>query len=104
MSVKTLDRQGRWRNKIVALRMSPEENEHLDKLIKLSGLSKQDYLIHRILKKEITVHYSPRVFKAFRNQINDFNELLRDAQSVDKETAELIAYTIDLLQKFREEE
>lgn len=32
MSVKTLDRQGRWRNKIVALRMSPEENEHLDKL------------------------------------------------------------------------
>ncbi|MBC1419341.1 mobilization protein [Listeria fleischmannii] len=84
--------------------MSPEENEHLNKLVKLSGLTKQEYLIHRILKEEITVNYSPRVFKAFRNQINEFNELLKNAQSIDKETAELIAYTIDLLQKFREEE
>ncbi|WP_187986216.1 plasmid mobilization protein [Listeria marthii] len=103
MSVKTLDRQGRWRNKVVALRMSPEENDHLNKLVKLSGLTKQEYLIHRILKEDITVNYSPRVFKAFRNQINEFNELLKDTQPVDKETAELIAYTIDLLQKFREE-
>ncbi|EAH3820980.1 mobilization protein, partial [Listeria monocytogenes] len=46
MSVKALDRQGRWRNKIVAFRVSPEENEHLNKLVKLSGLNKQDYLIH----------------------------------------------------------
>ncbi|CUL14988.1 mobilization protein [Listeria monocytogenes] len=104
MSVKVLDRQGRWRNKIVAFRVSPEENEHLNRLVKLSGLNKQDYLIHRVLKEEITVNYSPRVFKAFRNQINEFNELLKNAQPVDRATAEIIAYTIDLLQKFREEE
>ncbi|EHR7112089.1 mobilization protein [Listeria welshimeri] len=103
MSVKTLDGKGRWRNKIVAFRVSPEENEHLNKLVKLSGLNKQEYLIHRILMEEITVNYSPRVFKAFRNQINEFSELLKDTQPVDKETAELMAYTIDLLQKFREE-
>ncbi|EAE4152542.1 mobilization protein, partial [Listeria monocytogenes] len=48
-------------------------------------------------------NYNPRVFKAFRNQINEFSELLKDTQPVDKETAELMAYTIDLLQKFREE-
>ncbi|MBC1795458.1 mobilization protein [Listeria booriae] len=103
MSVKALDRQGRWRNKIVGFRVSPEENEHLNKLVKLSGLNKQEYLIHRILMEEVTVNYSPRVVKAFRNQINEFSELLRDAQPVDKETAELMAYTIDLLQKLREE-
>ncbi|EAG1697304.1 mobilization protein [Listeria monocytogenes] len=103
MSVKTLDRQGRWTNRVVALRMSPEENDHLNKLVKLSGLTKQEYLIHRILKEDITVNYSPRVFKAFRNQINEFSELLKDTQPVDKETAELMAYTVDLLQKFREE-
>ncbi|MBC1606034.1 mobilization protein [Listeria rocourtiae] len=103
MSVKTLDGKGRWKNKIVAFRVSPEESEHLNKLVKLSGLNKQEYLIHRILKEELTVNYSPRVFKAFRNQINEFGELLKEAKLVDKETAELIAYTIDLLQKFREE-
>ncbi|EAC8684450.1 mobilization protein, partial [Listeria monocytogenes] len=54
MSVKTLDGKGRWRNKIVAFRVSPEENEHLNKLVKLSGLNKQEYLIHRILMEEIT--------------------------------------------------
>ncbi|EAH3821033.1 mobilization protein, partial [Listeria monocytogenes] len=38
------------------------------------------------------------------NQINEFNELLKNAQPVDRATAEIIAYTIDLLQKFREGE
>ncbi|WP_228471921.1 plasmid mobilization protein [Listeria welshimeri] len=68
MSVKTLDRQGRWRNKIVALRMSPEENDHLNKLVKLSGLTKQEYLIHRILKEDVTVNYSPRYLKHFETK------------------------------------
>ena len=31
MSAKCLDQQGRWRNKVVAFRMSPEEDELLDK-------------------------------------------------------------------------
>lgn len=29
MSAKCLDQQGRWRNKVVAFRMSPEEDELL---------------------------------------------------------------------------
>ena len=30
MSAKCLDQQGRWRNKVVAFRMSPEEDELLE--------------------------------------------------------------------------
>ena len=33
MSKKVFDTQGRWRNKIVAFRMSPEENAMLDNLV-----------------------------------------------------------------------
>ena len=45
MSAKNLDQKGRLRNKIVALRMSPEENEMLNTAVSISGLTKQDYII-----------------------------------------------------------
>ena len=41
---RVLDQQGRWRNKVVAFRMSPEEDEVLEAKVKLSGLTKQEYI------------------------------------------------------------
>ena len=43
MSAKCPDQQGRWRNKVVAFRMSPEEDELLETAVRLSGLTKQEY-------------------------------------------------------------
>ena len=48
MSAKCLDQQGRWRNKVVAFRMSPEEDELLETAVRLSGLTKQEYIIRRL--------------------------------------------------------
>lgn len=45
MSAKCLDKQGRWRNKTVAFWVSPEEDELLETAVRLSGLTKQDYII-----------------------------------------------------------
>ena len=42
---KNLDSKGRWRNKIVAFRVSPEEAEQIDACVRLSGLSKQRQVI-----------------------------------------------------------
>ena len=42
MSAKNLDTHNRWRNKTVAFRVSPEENEQIDAAVRLSGLTKQD--------------------------------------------------------------
>ena len=66
MSVKVLDRQGRWRNKIVAFRVSPEEDEQLEIAVRLSGLTKQDYIVRRLQEKEIVVVGNPRVYKALK--------------------------------------
>lgn len=52
MSAKCLDQQGRWRNKVVAFRMSPEEDELLETAVRLSGLTKQEYIIRRLQEKE----------------------------------------------------
>ena len=51
MSMKNLDRHNRWRNKTVAFRVSLEEDEQLEIFVKLSGLTKQDYITRRLLEK-----------------------------------------------------
>lgn len=69
MSAKTLDRKGRWRNKTVAFRVSPEEDEQIETAVRLAGLTKQDYIIKRLQEKEIVVVGNPRVYKALKNEL-----------------------------------
>ena len=58
MSEKRLDDKNRWRNVVVAFRMSQEEAQELNVKVALSGLSKQDYMdswltmMHHILSKQ----------------------------------------------------
>ncbi|MDL2289520.1 hypothetical protein LJB83_02015 [Clostridia bacterium OttesenSCG-928-F22] len=69
MSLKVYDRRGRWRNKTVAFRMSPEEDRQLEKTVKLSGLTKQDYIIRRLQCRDVVVQGNPRVYKALREEL-----------------------------------
>lgn len=69
MSLKNLDQQGRWRNKTVAFRVSPEEDEQLERFVQLSGLTKQDYITRRLLCQEVVVQGNPKVYKALRDQL-----------------------------------
>ena len=101
MSAKNLDNHNRWRNKTVAFRVSPEENEQIDAAVRLSGLTKQDYITRRLLCREIVVQGNPRIYKALRNELNSVLEELRrveTGQSIDGElleTIRLIAATLD---------
>ena len=103
--LKTLDNKGRWRNVSVAFRMSPEESEQLNIKVRLSGLTKQDYLINRSLEKDIVVIGNPRVYKALRNQMMDILEELKridEGSSVDDELLDiirLVAVTMNGLNK-----
>ena len=77
MSAKNLDNHNRWRSKTVAFRMSPEEADMLDEFAKLSGLTKQDYLINRVLQREVIVQGNPRVYKALRNELTSLCDELK---------------------------
>ena len=55
MSHKNRDERNRWRNKTVAFRVSPEEDKQLETYVKLSGLTKQDYITRRLLGREVVV-------------------------------------------------
>ena len=70
MSAKNLDRHNRWRSKTIVFRMSPQEVDILDSNVRLSGLTKQDYLCARALQQQITVVGNPRVYKALRNELS----------------------------------
>lgn len=69
MSAKNIDSQGRWRNKTVAFRVSPEEDAQLERFIRLSGLTKQDYITRRLLCQDVVIQGNPRVYKALRDQL-----------------------------------
>lgn len=70
MSAKSLDPKGRFRGKIVSFRCSEEENAALDVAVQLSGLTKQDYIISRVLQREIIVQPNPRVYKALKDRMD----------------------------------
>ena len=69
MSAKSLDSKGRWRSRTVSFRMSPEEDLQLETFARLSGMTKQDYIISRLLNREVVVQGNPRVYKALRNEL-----------------------------------
>lgn len=80
MSAKNLDRHNRWRNKTVAFRVSPEEDEQIETAVRLSGLTKQDYITRRLMCREVVVQGNPRVYKALRNE---FAAVLAELQRIE---------------------
>ena len=80
MSAKNLDNHNRWRNRQVAFRLSPEEADLLDTYVRLSGLTKQDYITRRLLEREVVVQGNPRVYKALRNE---FAAVLAELQRIE---------------------
>ena len=80
MSLKNRDEHNRWRNKTVAFRVSPEEDKQIETYVRLSGLTKQDYITRRLTHRDIVVQGNPRVFKALRNQLA---EVLADLQRIE---------------------
>lgn len=88
---KKLDRKGRWRNVIVSFRMSPQERDDLDIRVKLSGLTKQDYIIKRLLERDVIVQPSSRLFKALRNQMTEILTELKRIENGANVDDELIA-------------
>ena len=90
MSVKNKDNKNRWRSKTVGFRMSPEEAGQLDTLARLSGLSKQDYIIAKVLDKEVVIKPNPRVYKALRNGLQAVCEQLTRLSEINAEHDELL--------------
>ena len=69
MSAKNLDKHNRFRCITVGFRVSPEEHETINRIVALSGLTKQEYCYRKCTDREIIVEGNPRVYKALRNEL-----------------------------------
>ena len=106
MSKKSRDKNGRWRSRTVAFRASDAENASINELVALSGLTKQDYLISRVLNRDIVVYGNPRVFKALKERMNEiYSELVRlsSPDDVNEELSESIKLVAKLCSELNRE-
>ena len=90
MSLKNRDNHNRWRNMTVAFRVSPEEDAQIETFVKLSGLTKQDYITRRLICKDVVVQGNPRVYKALRDQFATVLDELRRIEAGDSVSDELL--------------
>lgn len=100
MSLKNRDEHNRWRNKTVAFRVSPEEDKQIETYVRLSGLTKQDYITRRLAHRDIVVQGNPRVFKALQNQLADVLSELQRIEAggeVNDELLDVIEMIADIL-------
>ncbi len=100
MSQKKLDAHGRFRSVSASFRVSPEENDLLNRLVALSGLTKREYIARRLLNRDIIVQGNPKVYKALKNQLAEVLEELRRIESggtVNDELLALIAQIAEIM-------
>ena len=103
---KNRDKHNRWRNKTVAFRVSPEEDTQIETFVKLSGLTKQDYITRRLTGKDVVVQGNPRVYKALRDQLAAVLDELRRIEaggSVNDELLDVIEIIAAIMDGMKEE-
>ena len=106
MSAKNRDEHNRWRNITVGFRVSPEENELLNRAVALSGLPKQEYCYRRCMNKDVIVQGNPRVYKALKNELAAVLQELQRIESgsdVNDELLNIIELIADILGGLKEE-
>ena len=90
----------------MAFRVSPEESEQIDAAVRLSGLTKQDYITKRLLCRDIVVQGNPKVYKALRNQLASVLDELRrvkDETGVDGDLLDTIQMIAVIMGGMKEE-
>ena len=58
--------------------------------MKLTGLTKQDYIIRRLLERDVVVQGNPRVYKALRDQLAAVLDELRRIEAGQGVNGELL--------------
>lgn len=107
MSAKSLDAHGRWRSVTVAFRVSPEEDQQLERLVQLTGLTKQDYIISRLLGRDIVVQGNLRVYQALKENLAEIlSELNRicPGEKVPDDLLDTIRFISSILQGMKQTE
>ena len=107
MSAKNLDKHDRFRCITVGFRVSPEEHETINRIVALSGLTKQEYCYRKCTDREIIVEGNPRVYKALRDQFAAVLDELRRIEAgegVNDELLDTIILSASIMDGMKEDD
>ena len=88
----------------MAFRVSPEEDTQIETAVKLTGLTKQDYIIRRLLCRDVAVQGNPN--KALRDQLAAVLDELRRieaGQGVNDELLDTIQMIATIMNGMQED-
>lgn len=106
MSKKCRDCKGRWRDITVGFRVSREESAAIDMMVALSGMTKQDYCLARLLDQEITVTRNPKAYIGLKREMQKVYEELKrltDDIELSDELIDKIAVIADVYDRMKGE-
>lgn len=95
---RSLDARGRWRNRNVGFRVSEEEAQLIDSLVAISGLQKQEYILNKLLNRDVIVQGNPKVFKALKNQMMLIYEELKRTEVITSDNEEMLITLHSIMQ------
>ena len=105
MSAKNVDYYGRFRSVNVSFRVSPEESSLLNSLVKISGMTKQDYITEALLSNQIIIQPTSRTYKAIKDELSTVISELRRieaGQNVDVDLLDLLSRITSAIDTFKE--
>jgi len=98
MSAKNLDKHDRFRCITVGFRVSPEEHETINRIVALSGLTKQEYCYRKSTDREVVVEGNPRLYKALKLELAAVLDELKRIESGGNISGDLLE-VIDQINK-----
>ena len=87
------DSRGRYRNKIIAFRVSPEEAKLIEVAASVTCMFKQDYYISKLLDRTVVVQGSCKIHRALYDRLTETLEELKRIEAgsgVDPDLLEII--------------
>ena len=102
------DKYQRYRDKTVSFRVSDKESAMINRMVKLSGMTKQGYIRTRLECKDVVVIGNPKVYKGLKYLLVEVCDKLeslaeRDAEP-DPELLETIRVVANVLDRMKKNE
>ena len=106
MSAKNNDRKQRFRSITIGFRVSPEEAYRVDMEVNTSGLTKQDFILKRLLNEDIIVRPNIRIRYYLEKYLIDLTAELKRLSSIPQtsDVLENLIYLVKLISKLTPEE
>lgn len=80
MSAKNCDKHNRFRDRTIGFQVSSEEDHQINIVIELSGMTKQDYIVSKLLDRTIYVQGNCKIHRAVYDKLN---EVLVELQRIE---------------------